>query len=86
MKKGLLLGAGFSYDFGMPLGKDMTDIFLALFDWWQVKKLIFLLSLKEPYGKDRPINRKAISECLNMILSYKKVYEKSGGDGNYRCV
>lgn len=83
MKKGLLLGAGFSYDFGMPLGKDMTDIFLALFDWWQVKKLIFLLSLKESYGKDRPINRKAISECLNMILSYKKVYEKSGGDGNY---
>lgn len=83
MKKGLLFGAGFSYDFGMPLAKDVTDIFLTLFDWWQVKKLVFMLSTKEPFGKDRPINKKSIAACLNIILDYKKRYKSSDGNGNY---
>jgi hypothetical protein len=44
MKKGLLLGAGFSYDFGMPLVDELTDVFLSLFDEGNVRRLARLLS------------------------------------------
>jgi hypothetical protein len=30
--KALLLGAGFSYDLGMPIAKELTDVFLDLFN------------------------------------------------------
>lgn len=31
MRKGLLLGAGFSYDLGMPLVKNLTKDFFSFF-------------------------------------------------------
>ena len=39
MKKSLLLGAGFSYDFGMPLAAELTAVFLGLFNKGSAKKL-----------------------------------------------
>jgi hypothetical protein len=32
MKKGLLLGAGFSFDLGMPLAYELTEDFLSLYN------------------------------------------------------
>lgn len=71
MKKGLLVGAGFSYDFGMPLAKELTEVFLGLFNKRNVKSLAAVLSKNNPYTDDRPINKEAIFEGLDLLLKYK---------------
>ena len=72
MKKGLLLGAGFSYDLGMPLASELTEMFLSIFTPRDVVRMGAILSAKEPFSKDRPINKKAITAGLNLLLDYKK--------------
>jgi hypothetical protein len=72
MRKGLLLGAGFSFDLGMPLTGELTDVFLSLFDERKIRKLAILLSAQKPYTPDRPINQNAITAGLNLLLDYKK--------------
>ncbi len=71
MKKGLLLGAGFSYDLGMPLAFELTELFLGLFNPATVRALGRGLSRQQPFGKERPINTNAIHSGLNLILDYK---------------
>jgi len=72
MRKGLLLGAGFSYDLGMPLAVEVTEIFLGIFSKRRAKSLGDLLSKNEPYGKDRPINKAAIHKGMDLLIEYKK--------------
>jgi hypothetical protein len=72
MKKGLLLGAGFSYDLGMPLAGELTEVFLGIFNDEKIKKLAIVLSSQCPYTSDRPINGKAITAGLDRLLDYKK--------------
>jgi len=72
MKKGLLLGAGFSFDLGMPLVGELTEVFLSLFDERKIRALAALLSAQRPYTPDRPINQNAITTGLNLLLDYKK--------------
>src|SRR5208282_1972581 len=72
MKKGLLLGAGFSYDLGMPLAYELTDVFLGIFNDANVKSLVVAMSGQQPYGKDRPINKTALTNGLGLLLDYKK--------------
>jgi hypothetical protein len=43
MKKGLLLGAGFSYDLGMPLVGELTEVFLNIFNDEKIRKLAIVL-------------------------------------------
>jgi hypothetical protein len=71
MKKGLLLGAGFSYDLGMPLASELTEVFLGMFPKRRVKRFGEILSQNDPYTKDRPINKKAIFEGIDLLLSYE---------------
>jgi hypothetical protein len=71
VKKGLLLGAGFSYDLGMPLAFELTELFLGLFNSATIRALGRELSRQEPFGKERPINTNAIHLGLNLILDYK---------------
>ena len=78
MKKSLILGAGFSFDFGMPLATELTEIFLGLFEKRSAKRFAKTLSQKEPYGEDRPINKKAIFEGVELVLDYKR-----NNGGNY---
>jgi hypothetical protein len=72
VRKGLLLGAGFSYDFGMPLSVELTEIFLSLFNERNARRFGDILSSNEPYAKDRPINSSAIHEGINVLLAYKQ--------------
>jgi hypothetical protein len=60
MKKGLLLGAGFSFDLGMPLASELTENFLGLFTRDNEKRTVAALSKQQPFSPDRPINEKAI--------------------------
>ncbi len=71
MRTGLLLGAGFSYDLGMPLTAEVTSVFLNLFNEPNMSRVTDMLSTKNPYGADRPINKSAIHEVLNLVLKYK---------------
>ena len=71
MKKGLLLGAGFSYDLGMPLATELTEVLLGMFPTRRAKRLGEILSQHQPYSEDRPINKEAIFEGINLLLKYK---------------
>lgn len=75
MKKGLLLGAGFSYDLGMPLASELTETFLAPFNERSIAKLSSQLIQQQPPHEERPINKRAVTSALEMILAYKR----SGG-------
>lgn len=78
MEKALLLGAGFSYDLGMPITKELTEVFLSLFDKRKANAIANSLSKAEPYGKDRPTNPSAIHESFDLLFRYK-----ASGHGNY---
>lgn len=71
MKKGLLLGAGFSYDLGMPLASELTEVFLGMFPKRRAKRFGEILAQNDPYTKDRPINKKAIFEGIDLLLRYE---------------
>ncbi|XOB92612.1 hypothetical protein ACMC9M_20425 [Pseudomonadota bacterium 24LQ007] len=72
MKKALLLGAGFSYDLGMPIASELTEIFLSVFSNKHAnKRFVENLALKVPYGEDRPINKKALSLAVDMVVEYR---------------
>jgi len=75
MRNGLLLGAGFSYDLGMPLAAELTEVFLNIFTDEMVKRMAMAMSLHQPYGADRPIAPSAIEAGWESFLAYKK----SGG-------
>ena len=51
MKKGLLLGAGFSYDLGMPLAVELTELFLGLFNPAAVHSLGSYYPSRSPSAK-----------------------------------
>lgn len=72
MKTTILIGAGFSFDLGMPLSSDFTETFLSLFDEKNILKLERKLTSNQPFTDDRPINHRAIKEGLDLILEYKK--------------
>jgi hypothetical protein len=78
VKKGLLLGAGFSYDFGMPLAIELTEVFLGLFTTKSTERFVDMLAQNSPYGDDRPISRPALKRGMDLLLSYKV-----GGGKNY---
>src|SRR5947209_5412789 len=80
MKNGLLLGAGFSYDLGMPLTVELTEVFLNVFTEEMAERMAQAMSLRQPYGEDRPIDPKAIIAGWDTLLAYKK----SGGK-NYEA-
>lgn len=71
MKTALLLGAGFSYDFGMPVSSELTEVFLGMFNEVNVVSLAATLARQQPFGDDRPINGKAIEEAFSLLLQYK---------------
>lgn len=71
MKNVFLLGAGFSYQFGMPLASDLTKIFLSLFNEKNIPVLINGLSSQKPYGEDYPLNKNALKRAFDILLKYK---------------
>lgn len=71
MKRGFLLGAGFTYDLGMPLVGELTDVLLAMFTKQSARQLADMLSRQKPYSDDRPINHAAIQEAFRILIDYK---------------
>ncbi|MGX9462445.1 hypothetical protein ACWXWU_14595 [Shewanella sp. A14] len=71
MKKVILLGAGFSYDLGMPLAYELTDVFINVFSEKNAKELVELVYQQNSNENSRPINRTALNEAMQMVLDYK---------------
>ena len=71
MKTALFLGAGFSYDFGMPVSSELTEVFLGMFNEENAASLAAAMARQQPFGDGRPINGKAIKEAFSLLLQYK---------------
>lgn len=71
MKNGLLLGAGFSYELGMPLSYELTETFLGVFNERSAVLLANKLADNSPYTEDRPINVDALHEGMKFYIDYK---------------
>jgi hypothetical protein len=80
-KIALLLGAGFSYDLGMPLASELTEVLVGPFNERNVKQLVSAMSRGRPFGADRPPNAPALSECFEVLLAFK-----SANDQNYEAM
>jgi hypothetical protein len=61
----------------MPIAKELTDVFLDLFNEKNTRGLIKGLSSGQPYGPTRPINKEAIAECFERLLSFKAAKEQN---------
>lgn len=71
MSRGLLLGAGFSYDLGMPLAKGLTEDLFHFLNKNRIRKYLKLWRKAEPYGEDRPIDSNAFSEIIELLDRFK---------------
>jgi hypothetical protein len=77
-RKALLIGAGFSYDLGMPLAKGFTK---DLFHYLSPDKIRYFMEIwkkSNPYGKGRSIDPSVMDEVLEMFMTHK-----SNEEANY---
>lgn len=69
-KRALLLGAGFSYDAGMPLAKDFTKNFFKDAKPSFIKAIFDQMKKNDPYGKGRPIDPSTIDVLYEIYLKH----------------
>lgn len=84
MAKGLLLGAGFSYDLGMPLASEFSDTLFSYFNLEKMTNLINDMKDRRPYGNDKPLCEETINKILEIVNSFyqsdKSNYEQLFAD------
>lgn len=80
MRKALLLGAGFSFDLGMPLASELTEVFKTLFPGHVIPFLTEMMCSQNPYGEGRPTSSNAIESAL---MRYSKF--SSSTESNYEA-
>lgn len=84
MAKGLLLGAGFSYDLGMPLASEFSDTLFSYFNLEKMTNLINDMKDRRPYGDDKPLSEGTINKILEIVNSFyqsdKSNYERLFAD------
>lgn len=81
MAKGLLLGAGFSYNLGMPLAYEFSEV---LFHYLDKNKIAWLLENMRghlPYGDDSPLCEKTLERLLEISKEFL-----SESNGNYESL
>lgn len=74
-KKALLLGAGFSYDLGMPLANGLTEDLFYFLTPERLNRYIKIWREADQYGPGRRIDPLAIDEVLD-------IYGRSRRDGS----
>ena len=70
MAVGLLLGAGFSYDLGMPLASEFTK---PVFDFLNTDRMkVFVDGMKNasPYGDDSPMDKKIFNDFYTIYQEF----------------
>ena len=78
MRRGLLLGAGFSVELGMPTSKEFSQAFFSFLTPKKLKGIIDIRKSYEPFGKDNPTDK---NEYDNFYISFMKYL--SEGNLNY---
>lgn len=80
MVKGLLLGAGFSFDLGMPLASEFSDILFSFFDAERMTFILNKMRGHRPYSNDRTLCDETLDElidiCNKFFASGKGSYEE----------
>lgn len=70
--KGFLLGAGFSYDRGMPLASCFTDMFLSYLNPERACSMLEGMKDWRPYGKDIPLSEETIDDIKRTYEDFVK--------------
>jgi hypothetical protein len=76
-KKALLLGAGFSYDLGMPLVTGLTQDFFHFLTPSRMHEYLEIWKIANPFGDERPINSSEMDEVLDIYQQYFDNREKN---------
>ena len=71
MKRALLLGAGFSYDLGMPLSAEFSSAFFEYLSPPRRSAMSRILKSNQPFGNDHPIDKAAIDEGLAKVRDFE---------------
>ena len=69
MAKGLLLGAGFSFDLGMPLASEFSDTLFSFFNADKMSRIINNMRGHRPYGNDRTL-------CDTTLCKFIEIYSE----------
>ena len=80
MAKGLLLGAGFSFDLGMPLASEFSDTLFSFFNATKMTRIINNMRGHRPYSNDRTLCDTTLSKFIDIynefLNSNNKNYEE----------
>ena len=80
MAKGLLLGAGFSFDLGMPLASEFSDTLFSFFNAAKMTRIINNMRGHRPYSNDRTLCDTTLSQFIDIyndfLNSNNKNYEE----------
>lgn len=80
MAKGLLLGAGFSFDLGMPLASEFSDTLFSFLNSFKIENLINNMRGHRPYCNDRTLCDITLNQLLDIyndfLNSENKNYEE----------
>ncbi len=84
MPTGLLLGAGFSYDLGMPLAGEFTKPLFNYLNNERMKSMIDGMKEVFPYGEDNPLDKAIFNDFLeiyrdfmeNDIENYEELFKR----------
>ncbi len=80
MAKGLLLGAGFSFDLGMPLASEFSDTLFGFLNSFKIENLINNMRGHRPYSNDRTLCDVTLNRLLEIyngfLNSENKNYEE----------
>lgn len=71
-KRALLIGAGFSYDLGMPLASGFTEDLFYFLTPERLSRYLKIWREADPYGPGRPIDPLAIDEVLDIYRCYRE--------------
>ena len=81
MRRGLLLGAGFSVELGMPTSKEFSQAFFNFLSPKKLKEIINIMKSYEPYGKDNPTDK---NEYDTFYTTFMKHWDE--GNLNYEAL
>ena len=68
MRKGLLLGAGFSVELGMPTSQEFSNAFFNFLNPNKLKNILSIMKTYEPYGNNNPTDINEYDILFNVFI------------------
>ena len=83
MRKGLLIGAGFSVELGMPTSQEFSQAFFSFLTPDKLKSIVEIMKSYEPYGDDSPTDK---TEYDNLLGVFNQLWQENNGAINYETL